>query len=189
MRRIFVAVDISEEAREKTAEYIYRLRGDGPTRGIAWVNPDKLHLTLRFIGNCDEDEMQKVLYSAQFASKNSGPIRLDVSGTGVFPNARRARVLWLGVDGEVDKMAKTADRFNEAYGLKGEHDVFKPHLTIARVKDAAKNREVINNHVKSQFEPVEFKVSEIVVYESELRPKGSVYSAVARYVLGQGKPF
>lgn len=183
MRRLFVAVDISEEARERGAKHTSRLRGDGTTRGISWVNPDKLHLTLRFIGNCDEDEVQKVLSSARFAAENNSRFTLNISGTGVFPNAKRARVLWLRVGGEVDRMAKIVDSFNEAYGSKGEHEVFKPHLTIARVKDPSKNREIINRHINSQFEPAEFEVSEIVVYESKLDPKGSIYSAVARYIL------
>lgn len=184
MRRIFVAVNISEEARQRAADYIALLRGGEPTRGMSWVHPEKLHLTLRFIGNCDEDDLQKVLSSAQFAAENDGRFTLNISGTGVFPSAKRARVLWLGVGGEIDKMAKAADLFNGAFGSKGEHEVFKPHLTIARVKDASKNREIISKHVNWQFEPVEFEVSEIVVYESELHPKGSIYSAVARYVLG-----
>lgn len=183
MRRIFVAVDISEEARRKAADYITKLRGGEPARGISWVHPDKLHLTLRFIGNCDEDEMRKVLSSAQFAAENSGPITLYISGTGVFPNAKRARVLWLGVGGEVDKMAKTTDIFNKAYGSKSEHEVFKPHVTIARVRDATKNSKIISQHINSRFEPVGFMVSDVVVYESELHPKGSVYSAMARYIL------
>jgi 2'-5' RNA ligase len=129
--------------------------------------------------------LQKVLSSAQFAAENSSPISLNISGTGVFPNPRRARVLWLGVGGEVDKMARTVELFNKAYGSRGELEVFKPHLTIARVKDASKNREIISKHVNLQFEPVEFEVSEIVVYESELHPKGAVYSAVARYILSK----
>ena len=183
MRRIFVAVDISEQARQRAADYITGLRDMSSSGGVSWVNANKLHLTLRFIGNCDDGEVQKVISSAQFAASRSSPINLNISGTGVFPNAKRARVLWLGVGGEVDKMAKTADLFNNAYGSKGEHEVFKPHLTIARVKDASKNREVISKHINSQFGPVEFEVSEIVVYESQLHPKGSVYSAVARYVL------
>ena len=185
MQRIFVAVDITEQARQRAADYVSRLRGDEQTRGISWVNPDKLHLTMRFIGNCDEVGLQKVLFSAQFAAENSGPIRLNISGTGVFPNAKRARVLWLRVGREVDRMAKIVDSFNEAYGSKGEHEVFKPHLTIARVKDPSKNREIINRHISSQFEPIGFEVSEIVVYESKLDPKGSIYSAVARYILSK----
>jgi 2'-5' RNA ligase len=183
MRRIFVAVDISDRARQRTADYISELRETRSLGGISWVNADKLHLTLRFIGNCNDDELEKVISSAQSVAQDSGPLTLSISGTGVFPNAKRPRVLWLGIGGEVDKIVKMVDLFNQAYGSAGEHDVFKPHLTIARVKDASKAREIIDKHGNKQIEPVEFEVTEIVVYESKLDPQGSVYSAVARYIL------
>jgi len=187
MRRIFVAVDISDEARKKAGEYIVALRGDLPKFAASWVRPEKLHLTLRFIGDCGEAELKKVTEVVDSVSARMHSFRLNITGTGVFPNEKRARVLWLGVGGETDLMVRAKDMFENEYhsiGLLGKREALTPHLTIARIKNIGWCREVVVAHLNSHFEPIEFEVSEIVVYESELHPKGSSYSAVARYILG-----
>jgi 2'-5' RNA ligase len=186
MKRIFVAVDISEEAREKVAEYITVLRGDAPKFAANWVRPEKLHLTLRFIGDRGDDELTEIIDAVRSVSESIPAFLLRIAGTGVFPNEKRTRVLWLGVGGETDQMIKAKDLFENEYitaGLSGKRDSLKPHLTIARIKDIWRSREVIAEHLSSQFEPVEFEVSEIVVYQSKLLPTGSVYSVVSKHKL------
>jgi 2'-5' RNA ligase len=186
MRRIFVAVDISEEARERAAKYIAVMRGDLPKFAASWVRPEKLHLTLRFIGDCDDAELKKVTEVVDSVSAGIHPFRINIIGTGVFPNEKRARVLWLGVGGETNQMIKAKDLFENEYhaaGLLGKREALTPHLTIARIKNIGRCREVVAAHLNSQFGPVEFEVSELVVYESKLNPKGSIYSVVAKYNL------
>jgi len=185
MRRIFVAVDISEEVRRKVAEYIANLRADTPAKVASYTHPEKLHLTLRFIGNCPDEELPDVINAARSAAESLKPFSLKITGTGVFPNKRKARVLWLGVDGETDQMVKAVSIFDRLYNLERQpnHEVFSPHLTIARIKDRAKGRELVDLHLNSNFGPAAFEVSEIVVYESSLLSTGSVYSVVSRHIM------
>ena len=183
MHRIFVAVDISEAARKRASEYVDELRSGFPRLPISWVRPEKLHLTLRFIGDCGERELETIRDVVEEIAAESQPFHLSITGTGVFPSEHRARVLWLGVGGEVDAMSRVKDLFEDAYkraGLLGKRPSLTPHLTIARVKDASRCRDLIEKHLATQFEPVEFEVSEFVIYESELRPTGSVYSVVSK---------
>jgi len=184
MRRIFVAVDISEEARRKVAEYILNLQAEFSGKVAAWTRPEKLHLTLRFIGNCPDEELPKVINATRAAAESLKPFTLKIAGTGVFPNRQKARVLWLGVDGETDQMVKALGIFDNMYDREPQqyNKDFSPHLTLARIKDRAKGRQLVNQHLNSNFGPIEFEVSEIVVYESSLLSSGSVYSIVSRNI-------
>lgn len=186
MKRIFVAIDISEDARQKVAQYVADLRGDIAGKVATWTHPEKLHLTLRFIGNCEEEELPKVIDAARSAAESIRPFTIKIVGTGVFPNKRKARVLWLGIDDKTDQMTKAVNIFDTIYDLdpQSDREVFSPHLTIARIKDRVRGKELVNQHLNSNFEPAEFDVLEIVVYESQLLSAGSVYSVVSRYPLG-----
>jgi 2'-5' RNA ligase len=185
MKRIFVAIDISEDARRKVAQYIADLRGDIAGKVATWTHPEKLHLTLRFIGNCEEEELPKVIDATRAAAESIRPFTIKIVGTGVFPNKRKARVLWLGIDDKTDQMTKAVNIFDAAYNgeLQSDREVFSPHLTIARIKDRVGGKELVNQHLNSNFEPVEFEVLEIVVYESQTLSTGSVYSVVSRHPL------
>jgi 2'-5' RNA ligase len=187
MRRIFVAVDISEDARHRVARYIADLRGDTTGKIATWTHSEKLHLTLRFIGNCEEEGLPKVINATRAAAESIRPFMIKIVGTGVFPNKRKARVLWLGIDDKTDQMTKAVNIFDAAYDLEPQSDreAFSPHLTIARIKDRVRSKELVNQHLNSNFEPVEFEVLEIVVYESQLLSTGSVYSVVSRHPLNE----
>src|SRR5687768_15040141 len=97
MRRIFVAVNISEEARRLAASYAEGLRSVVPRSGASWVRPDKHHLTLRFIGNCTDRELEVLTIGVDRIAEKMRPFYLAIKGTGVFPPTRDARVVWLGV--------------------------------------------------------------------------------------------
>jgi 2'-5' RNA ligase len=187
VKRIFVAVDISDEAREKAGEYAARLAERTPASGIKFVRPEKLHLTLRFFGRCDDDQLKRVTDAVRIAAETITPFRATVSGTGLFPDERNPRVLWLGVGGELDQMLKAKTLIETEFAKPGsmpKAERFVPHLTIARIKDSRLSRDIVDRHLASQFGPVEFEVNEIVIYESRLLPAGSEYSPVVRFKLG-----
>jgi RNA 2',3'-cyclic 3'-phosphodiesterase len=187
MQRIFLAVDISETARDRASDYINGLKEDGNRSGISWVRPEKLHLTLRFVGDCGAHEADMITAIAGEIATEIESFRISISGTGVFPSEKKARVIWLGVDGDVDRMRRAKDLFEEKYASRGQQenrDPLTPHLTIGRVKDPSRARGVVERHLEAEFEPVDFTVAELVVYESKLLPTGSVYTAVSRHRLG-----
>mgnify|MGYP002779648670 CR=1 FL=1 len=185
MKRIFVAVDISEEARRQAAAHIENLKKQFPRLRVGWERPEKLHLTLKFLGDTDDWRLANLTEAVESAAaRQISNFKLQVSSTGVFPNQRRARVLWLGVidgSGNLRKLNETLENECAARGLAREQRDFKAHLTIARLREPEKSGSLIEAHLRQNFEAVDFEISEIVIYESELLPQGSRYKIVSKH--------
>jgi 2'-5' RNA ligase len=186
MKRIFVAVDISEQARRRVAAYIESLQTEFRPVRVGWDKPEKLHLTLKFLGETEENRLAEL---RKIVAKCAGEIsnfKLRIGGTGIFPNERNARVLWIDATDETGSLARI-NTFLEAecekIGFPKEKRGFVPHLTIGRVREPHGARNLAQKHRQNNFEPVEFEVSEIVIYESKLLPTGSVYSVVSKHAL------
>ena len=105
-KRIFVAVDISDEARQKVAEYIGELKAKFPDVKAGWDRPEKLHLTLKFLGDTEENQLVKLKEIVETIAGQFSNLKFQISNTGVFPSPRNARVLWLGVNGDVEELQK-----------------------------------------------------------------------------------
>ena len=178
MRRIFVAVDISVEARHKTADYVNSLKLEFPNLRVGWEKPEKLHLTMKFLGDTNDNQLEKLKEIAQNIAAEIPKFNLQIAETGVFPSARNARVLWIDVKDEKESLVeinRILEIEAERIGFPRETRNFKPHLTIARLKEPRSSRELIEKHLEKEFEPVGMEVAEIVIYESRLCPTGSIY--------------
>lgn len=178
MRRIFVAVDISDEARRETAAYIESLKREFSNVRVGWEKPEKLHLTLKFLGDTNENQLAELSEIVKRIAAETPKFELRIAETGVFPARRNARVLWIDVKDETGSLAKInrmLDAECEPLGFAAEKRNFKPHLTIARLKEPQKSRELIEKHLQKQFEPAGVEVAEIVICESRLQPAGSIY--------------
>ncbi|CAN5604377.1 RNA 2',3'-cyclic phosphodiesterase [soil metagenome] len=180
-KRIFIAVDISDEAKQKVAEYIANLKKKFSDLKVGWDRPEKLHLTLKFLGDTEENQLEKLEEICETISSEISNLKFQISNTGVFPSPQNARVLWLGVGGDVEELQKINSVLEDEcgkFGFKKENRIYKPHLTIARLREPHKSKELVKTHLENKFEPVAFEVSEIVIYESKLQPTGSIYSKV-----------
>jgi RNA 2',3'-cyclic 3'-phosphodiesterase len=189
-KRLFTAIDISEQARNKISNYIQNLRGEFPDLRVGWERAEKLHLTLKFLGDCDERQTKNletaVLNSVKiFAETENEPdIKIEISDTGVFPAKRNARILWLGLRDEkrlLSKLNQILEAECEKIGFEKEKRGFKPHLTIARLREPHKAENLAAKHLANKFKPVEFNVSEIAIYESKLLPTGSIYDKLEKF--------
>lgn len=183
-KRIFIAVDISDEARHKLAKYIALLKAKFPNLKVGWDRPEKLHLTIKFLGDTEEDQSEKLKKITGIIAGQCSNLKFQISNTGVFPLPHKARVLWLGVGGDVEELQKINSVFEnecERIGFKKEIRIYKPHLTIARIREPHKSNELVETHLANKFEPVSFEVSEIVIYESQLQPTGSIYKKVSSF--------
>lgn len=186
MRRIFIAIEISEEAWRAADGHIDTLRLEYPYLRVGWERPEKLHLTIKFLGDIDEGQLVSLNEAVRRTASRVATAALRIGGRGIFPPGNRARVLWLGVEdigGEFRRMYATLETECERHGFNTETRDFKPHLTIARLREPQQSAQLVQTHLQTYFEPVEFEVREIVIYESRLQPTGSIYSLVERYRL------
>lgn len=174
VRRIFAAIDISDEVRIRVAEYSHKLKQEFRDVRARWERPEKFHITLRFEAKADDEMLKNLGALIKTVAETTPPFELSVSGTGAFINRRGPTVLWLGID-EIGQLAYLARSLNGQSAHK-----FHPHLTIARVKDPTHAARLIERHKESGFSAAVFSVNEIVLYESTLEPSGSKYSVLLR---------
>ena len=191
--RTFVAIELDPGVREAVVEVQTTLKRDlGRLPGARpqWVRPESLHLTLKFLGEIEEDRLPDVVVALRIAAKRRGDFSIGVRGIGVFPDARAPKVVWAGLCGDVAALTALAVAVEEALipaGFPPEGRPFKPHLTIARIKDGS--REIgkalaANGCLESPLEMGSMSVHEVVLMKSDLRPSGSVYTRLDVVPLG-----
>jgi 2'-5' RNA ligase len=186
MKRIFIAVDIPDEARRIIAAYIEDLRRRFPNARVGWERPEKFHLTLKFIGQIDDKTLEELCRAVGEAVIRTNRFEAILGGTGLFPSTKNPRVLWIGLsgdDGEIASLAKVIDGVCEQFGIETEKRKFHPHLTIGRIKDPSGARELGEFHLNQNPIAEQLKVTDVVVYESKLSPAGSSYFRLAVYPL------
>ena len=140
MVRAFIAVDISQEARAALAGVAERLQQQGVS-GVRWVRPEGIHLTLKFLGEIDTDLVGKILEAMERAVDGTMPLTLALSEPGAFPNANSPRVIWVGLQGDLDPLKELQSRIDQEVHLIGgfpkETRAFAPHLTLGRMRENA----------------------------------------------------
>ena len=185
--RLFFAVELPEEVRSLAAERAERLRRDFPHVRAGWERPEKMHVTLKFLGDVDAARVAELGRAADRAAGGLSTFPLSIEGAGSFPPRGAPRVLWLGLRDEGGRLVLLQRRLEEECEREGfprEPRAFKPHLTLARVRSPHGARELAAAHRETDFEPQSFRVSELIVMRSELGPGGSRYTPLSRHRLG-----
>jgi RNA 2',3'-cyclic 3'-phosphodiesterase len=176
-KRVFVGVDLPEEAKNQVADYIDALKLRYSSVRASWLRRENLHITLRFVGNVGPDELNELTGRTDQVAGVHAPIGAVLEGTGNFAQRRiRSDALWIGI--------KADGLSGIAAGLAVERSrPFVPHLTITRLKDPASGRKLVQEHLGSNFGPITCRIEELVIYESTLLPSGSVYSVLSKHRL------
>ncbi len=177
MLRLFVAIPIAEPIRQRLAG----LHGGVP--GARWMEADSLHLTLRFIGEVPEDRAIDI--DEALLGLRAAPFALTLDGVGLFGSARRARILWAGVERN-DALTHLQAKVETALvrcGLPADAHAFTPHVTLARLRDAPAERlgRYLSDHGLFRAGPM--PVDRLTLYRSHLSEHGSRYEALADYPL------
>ncbi len=182
--RAFIAIHLSQEARLQLSDTIRSLGSEIPN-GVRWVDPEGIHLTLKFLGDIDPALVEDVLRAMQQAASGSLPFQLHLNGLGVFPNQRRPRVLWAGLGGDLDALGALQEKLEAAMsGLNfpRERRTFNPHLTLGRVRDgvSAVARQRIGAVVSSgSLDGADsWPVNAVHLMRSILTSDGAVYSSL-----------
>ncbi|HVF66320.1 MAG TPA: RNA 2',3'-cyclic phosphodiesterase [Pyrinomonadaceae bacterium] len=185
--RVFCAVELPDELRTRVAERLRRLRAEFPDVRASWEKPEKLHVTLKFLGDVEPARVEDLSGAAARAAACIEPFELTIDTPGTFPPHGQPRVLWLAIvdaSGRLALMQRALESECAAAGFPRESRDFKPHLTLARVRSPQGARELAAAHRETPFAPQRFKVSELVVMRSELGPGGSRYTPLSRHRLG-----
>ena len=178
MIRSFIAIELPEETRQKFVAIQEQLRRSGA--GVRWLKPGSIHLTLKFLGNILPAQVDEIAAVATQVVVDEAPLNLCAAGLGSFPSQRKPRVIWVGLRGEVQRLANIQTGLEntlEPLGFAREGRGFRPHLTIGRVKDRHRLQSLIE--AMSTVELPEFNsfdANEIILYKSDLRPTGAIYT-------------
>ncbi len=193
--RLFVALDLDENIRVRIARFIDGVRGFAPD--ARWVRPESLHVTLKFIGEKPEEEVEKIKRALE--TIEAGTFEMNFRGYGFFPGARAPRVFWVGIEGgqKLTALAAAVDETLAHLNIAKEEHVFNAHLTVARggagsgsprrQKGDGPNRgfQLVQEKLGALPSP-EFGTTvahEFFLYQSQLSPRGSKYTKLAGFSL------
>jgi RNA 2',3'-cyclic 3'-phosphodiesterase len=184
--RLFCAVNLPGELKARAAEHQGQLRAAAPQVRASWEQPEKLHLTLKFLGEVELPRVEALTRAAARAAEGLRPFELTVVGTGAFPPRGSPRVLWLGVEDPSGVLARLHARLEEECAREGfapEQKAFRPHLTLARLRSREGGERLGALHRETPFGPQTFTVSELAVVRSELLPGGARHTPISRHQL------
>jgi len=193
--RTFVAIELPAEARAALASAQAELRGALGERAssIRWVDAASAHLTLKFLGDTPESAVGGVEAALRGALARTGAFELRTGALGCFPSGRSPRVIWLGLEGDLDPLAAARDAVEQAIGPLGwptEARPFAPHLTLGRVRPDASlaERVGIGKACGTIWPPpaTRIAVAGVSLMRSELGPQGARYTRLAHAPLGAG---
>ncbi len=182
--RAFIALRPPAAWTEAFASWQATLRSELPDPGIRWVRPEHIHVTLRFLGAIRAEEASAVAARITRATSLCAPFVLKAGRLGCFPSPRRPRVLWAGLEGEVQAVVALQRRVAEETAEIGEpleDRAFTPHLTLARIKElSGRTQEIVE---RSLSVPVEVRqpwpVSEVLLMRSHLGAGGAEYEVLS----------
>lgn len=187
--RSFIAIELPDEVKRRLRELQAQLKAGGPTP-VKWVEPDNIHLTLKFLGNVAADRIDEIAAAMTEAMRGTSPFKLEVTELGVFPNPRRVQVIWVGLGGEVDKLASLQQRIESSLkrlGFPPENRRFTPHLTLARLRDRAtpQERERLGQLItETELDTAQsFSVDSVNLMKSQLTPEGPIYTCLSSAAL------
>jgi len=178
MVRLFTGIPLSHSVREHVARTVDGVSGD--LTGVRWVAEGNWHVTLKFLGRCEQSRLDGIC-SMMSKAEPFLPFRLEIGGIGAFPSNRSSRVIWVGgddVDGIAREVHRVLDRAAVRYGIAREKRRYCPHITVGR----ARNKPVLIpvETVERYRDTITMEVNHVLLFESKLTRSGAVYSVVEK---------
>ena len=195
--RSFIAVELSKEIRKELAGLEDKLKTVGAD--VKWVRPEKIHLTLKFLGNIyeerlgqvktvNESKLDQVKAALNNVSLKHKPFKISLFKLGCFPRLEHPRVIWVGIDAgcaEIEAIAGELEEELEKLGFPKEKRSFSAHLTLGRVRSPKGRKELVEKikalDIKSS---ALMEVSELILFKSTLTSSGSIYTPLHQSSLG-----
>ncbi len=180
--RLFTGIAIDQAVIENLSGLVDVLR---PKAKLNWSPPENYHVTIKFLGECAEDQLESILTVLEQVPR-PGEFEVVIEGLGFFPNARSPHVFWAGVTApaQLVRLASDVDGGLRELGIPAEERKYSPHLTLARVK-AGQSAAAIADEIagRSCIQFGQFTAREFYLYRSRTGPRGSVYEKLRRFEL------
>jgi 2'-5' RNA ligase len=185
MKRLFAAIRINPS--EAFLSRYFSLKQQLKNEKIRWVDPENIHITLKFFGETPEHHIPGINAALKEASSSMGPFSITIVNTGIFGSSYNPKVIWFGIDPhkEITTLSNHIFEKLENAGIPKDRQNFVPHLTIARMKFLADKKyfqKVIDAHKEGQIQNEE--VNQFHLFESILRPQGPKYALIRSFDLG-----
>ena len=184
MIRTFIAIDVPDNP--KISECLNSMSSILAGEKIRWMAGNKLHLTLKFLGDTEERAISDIGTRLEEVARNLSAFSITIRSVGIFKNLRDPRIIWLGIDPCMELVQLKAEVENRMiqFGFPAEQRKFSPHLTVGRIK-FLENKQALQQIMETYHEQVlhQFVVPEVIYYESILRKEGPEYIALGKYKL------
>ncbi len=171
--RTFIAVEMPNDVKKVIGNYIDSIQGS--FKGVKWILPQNLHLTIKFLGDVKESDLKNLSDCVAKVSSDFNPFIMGLSDIGFFPSRNNLRVIWIGADGGADNLLDLFHELEhclEKLGFDREARTFSPHLTVGRVK---RHKKINMPENMPEFKTIDFEVKSIAVIKSTLTPQGPIY--------------
>ena len=184
--RSFLAFELPKETRNQirqVSEELKRLNMD-----VRWVKPENIHLTIVFMGNIKEGDISAIGREIEKVCCGFHPFEIYLKGVGLFPGRKRPRVLWVGYDGDIERMSSLRDVLHDRlapFEIKEEKRQFTPHLTLGRFRKPSRENLLVDE-ITTQYSGISsppFQVGELVLFKSDLKPQGPEYTRLESWPL------
>lgn len=176
--RAFLAVELPGELRNSLGRIVEELRGCGAD--VRWVRPEAVHLTLKFLGEIQPEQVEEIRVAVQEVAGRHGPFKMEAKALGCFPRLEQPRVVWVGLEGEkwrLEALQRDVENALVQLGFPREERPFKPHLTLGRVRSPKARHALIQRLKNGEGIRVgELPVDSVTLFRSELLPSGARYS-------------
>jgi 2'-5' RNA ligase len=179
---MFAAIELDPELRRR----LVRLQTDigVQERGLRWLTPEQMHLTVKFLGEVPDDLIPAVCDALAGLAADGEPFAFEVRGVGCFPPRGSVRIVWAGLEepsGRLRRFQAACEQVFAGLGFKQEHRLYAPHLTLARVKNASLSASLRAGAARNDgFSAGRQEADEVVLFESVLRREAARYRVVAR---------
>lgn len=185
--RTFLAVPCADAVAPRVCQLMEAL-GQFSSQ-VKWVEPENLHLTLKFFGNIDDQDLVQIIRAVQPIIESTAPMFVQFAGAGAFPSVDRPRTLWVGLTAGGEQLSAFQSELDKALARRGypaERRKFHPHLTVGRVRDGHDQADMGRAlRSLSDFEVGESTLDEVELIASQLQYAGPVYTTLARFDLGR----
>ncbi len=182
--RTFIAIELSEDLIKGLNSLENRLKSS-VCSSVKWIDPHSIHLTLKFLGQTPLALVPSITLALDTISRTTRSFELSMTKLGAFPNHRQVQIVWVGMDGEtkcLNQLQQDIERAISPLGFPAEKRAFAPHLSLARVRDTAtlaERQSLGDLLVKTSLtSPLNMTVSSVSFIQSQLTPKGSVYTTL-----------